>query len=142
MSDLKPGMINIDSNRPLVEGNSVQLRLVTLMAHPDYSLDKAFNGTGKIDPNNRNEELDQMPLVDLLQDTKRRIEELIDQDDRHWCDFYGYAGFMTDAWQRACLQGLVSDPYYARTDYINGSLFFSGQQSLVNRRKRMHNEDK
>jgi hypothetical protein len=124
----KPGMINVDPNQPLVSSAGIQLRLACLMCHPDYNLDKAFNGKGKIVPN-RNEELDAMPLVDLLIDCRRRIEEEIVKGTR-WAFDYGYSGFMFDCWKRALLQGLVQDDNYVPTRYcINGKLI-KGKDAL------------
>lgn len=131
----KPGMSNIDKSQPLIQGGKVQLRLVTLMCHPDYNLDKAFNGKGEIGFN-RNEELDEMKFVDILIDAKRRLEEEIDRGEKHYVTSYAYAGFMTDSWQRAIEQGIVTDPDYNREDYIDRSSLYNGRVALTLRRAR------
>lgn len=128
--DNKPGMKNIDDSQPLIERDGLpQQRLLILMSHPDYSLDKAFNGRGAPRPN-RNEELDEMPTLELLLDARKRLIEEIDKGAR-WANDYGYAGFMTSCWERAVEREIIVDGSYRRENYIDGSRYFPGRICLA-----------
>lgn len=120
----------IDRTQPVIDDKgNIQLRLITLICHPDYSLNLAFNGRGKIGYN-RNAELDQMSIVDLILDAKARLEQEINKRGR-FAENYAYAGFMTDTWARAIGLDLVIDEHYNREDYIHGNMLYNGVMALT-----------
>jgi len=118
-----------DPNQPVInEDGTIQLRMIALMLHPDYNLDKAYGGRGAIGPN-RNEELEAMETIAIILDAKRRLEENIKAGKREAVT-YGYATLMSDVYDRAVFHGHIADPSHDRAYYETNGLSYNGKDAM------------
>ena len=126
--------MKIDETQPIIlENGCVQLRMAALMFHPDYDLDTAYGGRYPR-ATNRNAELESWPTATIIQDAKTRMEEAIERGDYRICEYFLYAQYMSDQYDRAVSQGLIDDPTHDRRYYIQDGTFFSGRDALHRQR--------
>lgn len=121
-------------SNPFDQDGQINLRVQIEMSHPDYNLDLAWGGRGKIVPN-RNAELEKLSTLDFLLDAKKSIELDIENNGTSSSN-YRYSGFMIDSWERAIKLGMVVDEHYVREDFVQHGLLTIGHLALLNYRSR------